>query len=258
MMKFVRGLDLCETFFKEIAQPILTTRFPLLCYSAGVIGYGSDVIEFDDAISTDHMWGPRFHLFLPEEDFELQKEKIASVFSANFPYEYQGYSTNFSPPDLNDSGVRHQEPIHQGPVNLLVEYHTLHSYFESYLGYTPFEDISISQWLTFSEHRLLGVTAGRIFHDDLGLTKVRKELDYYPRDIWLWMMAVQWTMIAEEEAFVGRFSNVGDELGARIIAARQAQRIMRLCFLMEKQYAPYSKWFGSAFKQLDLSGAENS
>jgi hypothetical protein len=28
---------------------------------------------------------------------------------------------------------------------------------------------------------------------------------------------------------------------------------MRLCFLMEKQYAPYSKWFGTAFAQLDCA-----
>ena len=25
---------------------------------------------------------------------------------------------------------------------------------------------------------------------------------------------------------------------------------MRLCFLMERQYAPYSKWFGTAFSRL--------
>jgi hypothetical protein len=26
---------------------------------------------------------------------------------------------------------------------------------------------------------------------------------------------------------------------------------MRLCFLMERRYAPYSKWFGTAFSRLD-------
>jgi hypothetical protein len=26
--------------------------------------------------------------------------------------------------------------------------------------------------------------------------------------------------------------------------------LMRLCFLMGRQYAPYSKWFGTAFTQL--------
>jgi hypothetical protein len=69
------------------------------------------------------------------------------------------------------------------------------------------------------------------------------------------MMAAQWTMIAEEEAFVGRCGYVGDELGSRVIVARQVQRIMRLCFLMEKRYTPYSKWFGSAFRQLDIAPA---
>jgi hypothetical protein len=28
---------------------------------------------------------------------------------------------------------------------------------------------------------------------------------------------------------------------------------MRLCFLMEKQYAPYPKWFGTAFSKLDCA-----
>jgi len=28
---------------------------------------------------------------------------------------------------------------------------------------------------------------------------------------------------------------------------------MRLCFLMEKQYAPYAKWFGTAFGQLAIA-----
>jgi len=253
MTRFVKGLELCESFFNEIAKPTLSTNFPSLRYSAGVIGYGSDVIGFDDEMSTDHMWGLRFHLFLPEEDFNLWKDQIAVAFSAGFPYEYQGFSTNFSPPDQNDNGVRHQELIHQGQVDPLVECHTLHSYFEGYLGYTPFEDISVSQWLTFTEHRLLGVTSGRVFHDDLGLIEVRKKLSYFPQDIWLWLMAAQWTMIGEEEAFVGRCGYVGDELGSRVVAARQVQRVMRLCFLMEKRYTPYSKWLGSAFRQLEIA-----
>ena len=43
---------------------------------------------------------------------------------------------------------------------------------------------------------------------------------------------------------------VGDELGSAIIASRLIRDVMNLCFLMEKQYAPYPKWFGTAFKQL--------
>ncbi len=143
--------------------------------------------------------------------------------------------------------------IHQGSIDPLIEYHTIRSYCEQYLGYTPDTDISVAEWLTFSEHRLQGVTSGSVFHDDLGLGEVRKTLAYFPRDIWLWMMAAQWTMIAEEEAFIGRCGSVGDEVGSQIIGTRQVQRLMRLGFLLEKRYAPYSKWFGTAFQQLEIA-----
>jgi hypothetical protein len=35
-----------------------------------------------------------------------------------------------------------------------------------------------------------------------------------------------------------------------LIAARQVKNLMKLCFLMERKFAPYSKWFGTAFNQL--------
>ena len=47
-----------------------------------------------------------------------------------------------------------------------------------------------------------------------------------------------------------RAGYVGDELGSAIIGSRLVRDIMHMCFLIEKRYAPYPKWFGSAFKQL--------
>jgi nicotinamidase-related amidase len=253
MRVFQQGLDLCESFFQQVAKPILDVHFPSLQYSAGLIGCGSEVLGYDDEMSTDHMWGPRFQLFLPEQVFEIQRNQISEAFALHFPYEFGGYSTNFSPPDEKDSGVRTPLRITSGKVDPLVEYHTLPSFFQDYLGYTLSDEISDSQWLTFSEHRLLGLTSGRLFHDDLGLDLVRQKFHYFPEDVWLWMMASQWKMIAEEEAFAGRCGFVGDDLGSRLIAARQVQRIMRLGFMLEKRYAPYSKWFGTAFNQLRIS-----
>ena len=253
MPEFVKGLDLCQAFFEDIARPIIAAVCPNLRYSAAVIGYGSDVLGFDDAMSTDHMWGPRFQLFLPADGFSDDQSRLAEAFARGFPAQFKGYSVHFSAPDPDDRGVQVPAPVTEGRVNPLVEYHTLESFFEGYLGYTPGKDIPAAQWLTFSEHRLLGVTAGQVFHDDLGLNAVREPLRYFPRDVWLWMMAAQWIMLGEEEAFSGRTGYVGDEIGSRLIAARQVQRAMRLCFLMERRYAPYSKWFGSAFQQLNAA-----
>jgi hypothetical protein len=50
-----------------------------------------------------------------------------------------------------------------------------------------------------------------------------------------------------------RSGYIGDELGSGIIASRLIRDIMNLCFLMERQYAPYPKWFGTAFKRLKCS-----
>lgn len=47
-----------------------------------------------------------------------------------------------------------------------------------------------------------------------------------------------------------RAGSVGDELGSALIGSRLVRDIMNLGFLLEKQYAPYPKWFGSAFGRL--------
>ena len=112
--------------------------------------------------------------------------------------------------------------------------------------------------MTFSENKLLAVTSGKVFHDGLGeLEDVRQKFHYYPRDVWLYQLATQWIKIFEEREFVSRCGDVGDELGSMIIASRQVRNLMRLCFLMERKYAPYSKWFGTAFSKLEC-GAELS
>jgi hypothetical protein len=64
------------------------------------------------------------------------------------------------------------------------------------------------------------------------------------------LLACQWSRIAQEESFVQRADEVGDHLGSRVIAARLTRDLMRLTLLMERTYAPYSKWLGTAFARL--------
>ncbi|MBE0698891.1 MAG: DUF4037 domain-containing protein, partial [Anaerolineaceae bacterium] len=167
------------------------------------------------------------------------------------PYTFHGYSTHFGESDEADGGTRVLGTIEHGPVAHLILFTTIEDFWQQELGVSPFQDPDPVDWLTFQEHRLLSLTAGKVFHDDLGLEEVRRRFACCPRDVWYYQLAAQWTLISQEEAFVGRTSQAGDELGSRVIAARLVERIMRLCFLMEKRYAPYSKWFGTAFQHLD-------
>jgi hypothetical protein len=95
------------------------------------------------------------------------------------------------------------------------------------------------------------VTAGAVFRDGLGeLGVARSRLAWYPADVWRHVLASQWERISEEEAFVGRCGEAGDELGSAVVAARLVRDLMRLCLLMARRYPPYGKWLGSAFAQL--------
>jgi hypothetical protein len=170
------------------------------------------------------------------------------------PREFHGYSTNFSDSEADDSPL--MTPIATGPVNHRVEIFTIKSFFNTALGVDPDEPISPKDWLTFSEQSLLSVTRGAVFFDGTGnLTAVREKFDYYPWDVWLYLLASQWRRIDQEEPFVGRCAEAGDKLGSQIIAARLTQDIIRLCFLMERMFAPYIKWLGTAFQDLEISGA---
>jgi hypothetical protein len=73
--------------------------------------------------------------------------------------------------------------------------------------------------------------------------------------VWRYLLACQWRRISQEEAFVERSAEVGDELGSAVVAGRLVRDIMRLCLLLERRYAPYAKWLGSAFAGLPMAGS---
>lgn len=246
---FLPGLDLSEAFYEEAVKPVIDKHFPELVYSAARIGHGSDVLGYDTAQSMDHDWGPKLQIFLNDSDYGVLKEELDGVLRQNLPYEIREFPTNF---DYNDDGTAKMSLIANGPVNHGVTINTVSAFFIEYLGFNPTEDLRIVDWLVLPQQMLLSIANGRVFHDDLGKLKpIVTKLEYYPHDLWLYLLANQWRRIAQEEALMGRCGQVGDELGSRIIATRLVHDMMRLCFLMERQYAPYVKWFGTAFSKLE-------
>ena len=250
MPDFIPGLQLNEAYYWEAVRPILDCQFPGLAHSAALMGPGSDVLGFDTPVSRDHEWGPRLVLFLAPAHFEEARPAVNEALRQQLPLRFRGYSTHFSPPDPQDNGTRQVLDLEQGPVEHLIAIDTITHYWGTLLGADPFQPPAPASWLTFEEQTLLSLTAGKVYHDELGLETVRQRFAYYPHDVWLYLLASQWQLISQEEAFVGRTHSVGDELGSAVIAARLVQQLMSLCFLLEKRYAPYSKWFGYAFKQL--------
>jgi len=247
---FIPGLDLAELFYKQIVKPILSQSFPDLAYSSALIGSGSEVLGFDTEMSSDHHWGPRVMIFVSSDDWREYQGKIRETLSQKLPRIFRGYPTSFTAQDPADKGVQVLDYAADGHINHRVEILTIAGFLNEYLGFDVEREITPRDWLTFPEQKLLAISAGRIFHDELGLDKVRQKFAYYPREVWLYLLASCWTRIEQEEHLMGRAGSVGDEIGSALIGARLVRDVMRLCFLMEKRYAPYAKWLGTAFRGL--------
>ena len=251
---FIPGLELAERFFLEAVSPILQKHIPDLKYSAGLIGSGSEVLGFDDIMSTDHHWGPRVMLYLPDAIFDSHGDAIRDLLAENLPACFMGYPTNWSEPNPDDNGTqRPQTANSDSPINHRVDLFTLNGFFKPYLNIDIQERLSPADWLTLPGQKLRSISAGKIFHDDLGLEVIRDRFRWYPHDVWLYILASGWARIGQEEHLMGRAGYTGDEIGSAIIASRLVRDIMRLAFHMERTHPPYPKWFGRAFAQLNCA-----
>jgi hypothetical protein len=236
---YISGLRLAREFYTVVVAPLLAGRFPRLRYAAALLGPGSEVAGLDTERSTDHDWGPRLQIFLGDDSVR-QAGAADAMLASHLPDSFRGYPVAF-PVTRDPSGAaRHR-----------VQVTGLGAWLTGQLGFDPRQEITLLDWLSVPAQRLAEVTAGEVFHDEPGeLTQARARLAWYPRDVWLYLLASQWRRIGQEEAFPGRCAEVGDELGSAVVTARLARDLMRLCLLLHRRYPPYSKWLGTAFARL--------
>ena len=229
---FVPGRALSSAFYTEVVAPLLHAR----PHSAALLGSGSDVLGFDTAVSTDHGWGPRMHVFVAESDVDAVRRDL----DAGLPEQFRGWPVRFG-----WDGV---------PTQHHVRVSTLTDWLHNHLGVDPRADMTPLDWLLLPQQALLEATRGQLHADPDGqLGRVRALLAWFPPQVHRWLLACQWERIAQEEAFVGRAAQVGDDLGSRLVTARLARELMRLAFLLSRQYWPYPKWFGTAFARLPIA-----
>jgi len=229
MSGFVPGLELCRRFYEEVVAPAVGAP-----HGAALLGAGSDVLGYDTERSTDHDWGPRCQLFVQASDLDGVRSRVLTA----LPKAYRGRLLAIG----RDGG--RLEPH--------VVIATLPAWLEGELGWNLGErKLTAVDWLLIPQTRLLGITQGAVFADpDDDLGRLRRRLAWCPDAVWWWLLACQWQRLSQEEPFVQRTAEVGDQLGSAVLAGRLVRDCMRLALLMGRRYAPYSKWLGTAFAGL--------
>jgi hypothetical protein len=244
---FVPGLELAGDFYHGVVRPLLAGEFPGLRFAAALLGPGSEVAGFDTERSTDHDWGPRLQLLLPDEPADASTQgtqgtaaAITAMLARRLPESFRGYPVRFALSGEPAGSARHH-----------VRVAGLGGWLTWLLGFDPRGGVTLLDWLATPTQRLAELTTGEVFHDAPGeLTSARQALAWYPGDVWRYVLACQWQRVDQEEPFAGRCAEAGDELGSLVVTARLARDLMRLCLLMHRRYPPYSKWLGTAFARL--------
>ena len=187
----MKGLELCERFYFDVVRETVEELVSPASYSAGLTGWGSEVLGYDDEFSRDHNWGPRLQIFLSPAISENNSDPLNNRLSASLPGEFLGYSTHFGPSVNGDQLA--MSPAGSGPIRHMIEIWNIPDYCRKFLELEDPASIKPIEWLSLDEHKLLGVTVGKVFHDGHGgLEALRSALRFYPSDVRLFLLARQW------------------------------------------------------------------
>jgi hypothetical protein len=230
------GLDISQEFIHGILLPLLREELQedYNRIAVAVVGTGSDVLGLDDEISRDHHWGPRANVMHLREDASRIEPKIQNALN-KVPSKFGQFDVQVSIGNL--TGVCYCE---------------IETFFHRFLGSDPLPSKDLD-WLGLCEVDLFHVTAGTIVYDGLGeLTRRCNALAYYPDNVWKKRIA-DWCMYVtgrDAPYNLHRVSKRHDDLTCTIYFGLCVKRLMELCFTLNRQYAPYTKWLNRLFRKL--------
>jgi hypothetical protein len=251
----MQGLELCEQFYWQVVRPLIERRAPQLLgrHAAGLIGYGSDVLGYDDDRSWDHEWGPRCLIWLQEADYARHAAELDRALAGELPLTFGGHSTRF----VEYPALKVLVPAHQGQPGVHhVALTTVPRHLRIGLGLQSLPPGTL-EWLCMPEQKLLEWTGGRVFDDPVGeITRARRELAYLPDHVWHFKLLYAWERLGHVDV-VALNALRGDTLSARLNLAKLVEGIVRIVFLLNRRYCPGTpKWLSRAFDALPRLAGE--
>ncbi len=205
--------------------------------AAGLVGYGSECLGFDDEISTDHDYGPSFCIWLPREIYIQCGREMQAAYDA-LPKEFMGCA------------ARVEEEQGRGRVGVLC----LEDFYLEILGRDCVPETD-AEWLAVSESALATATNGAVFEDPCGkFTGIREGLlAYYPKEVWLKKLAESLAKAAQAGQYnYARAMKRGERVAAELALTEFVKETMQIVYLLNKKYAPFYKWMHRGMQELAI------
>lgn len=236
----MKGLELAESYYRAVGQPVLAARFAGWeeRLAAGLAGPGSECFGFDDEISRDHDWGPAFCLWLGDEEYLEIGDRLREAY-LELPPVFMGFGPRRASPG---------EEWRVGPCRTS-------DFFRRFTGLDRPPE-TLEEWLRIPEANLAACTNGKIFSDPGGgFTRWRQALLDYPEDVRLDRIASLCLSVGQTGQYnFARSVRRAEPFAAAYSAVKFGADAIGLVFLLNRRYAPFYKWLHRAVGDLPLLG----
>lgn len=261
----IPGLELCRRYYEEYGRPMIAEKFrayePVI--AVGLVGKGSDCFGYDDALSRDHDYGPRFVMWVTKKVYEEIGEELQEA--------YEGLPGSFM-------GVERVETFHgRDRCGVMV----IEDFYKNILGFNLVgmlarnqEDMvsgkdpavagkdpavtgkdpavtgretmdTIKSWLAVHDYALAAAVNGEVFRDDEGIFSMYRDMlkEYYPKAVWYRKIAQTCALFSQSGQYnLPRMRMRGQFVAAELAKAECAKQAMKLYYLLNRTYAPHDKW----------------
>lgn len=240
-MKVVKGLELSQKYYETYGRTMIDKRFPEIAdqTAAGLVGYGSECLGFDDEISRDHDYGPSFCIWLPGEIYARYGKSVQAAYDA-LPKEFMGY------------GARIEQEQGKGRVGALC----LEDFYREILGRDTLP-MTEAEWLMIPEEALATATSGSVFEDRCGAFSAFRKglLCYYPERVWRRKLADALAKAAQAGQYnFARAMRRGERVAAELALGEFVRESMHMVYLLNRTYAPFYKWMHRGLRELAVGG----
>lgn len=232
----MKGLDLSRKYFEKCGLPLLQEKYSLYLnrMAVGLVGDGSECFGYDDSISQDHDFGPKFCIWLNDHDYDAIAEELDYDYR-NLRKEFLGFYTA----DCNNYDGYHRHGVMR-----------ISGFYLDYTG-CPSGPRTWQEWLRVPEHLLASCTNGEIFIDNSGeFSQIRTHiLNEMPLDIYKKKLAATAFNIAQSGQYNYLRCLKHHESGAAHLAVAEfVNNAVRMIYLLNKRYCPYYKWMFRGLK----------
>ena len=286
----ISGMVLARAFWNDCGKPMIATKYPEYQgrIAAGLVGHGSECLGFDDVYSQDHDFGPRFCLWLTDEDYaaigarlQADYEALDRAFTVDGQGDprFRGHGKAISAADRTDAGNAGIDgngttsasmppeafadtdrtpatPRAQGE-NRRDGVFRINDFFERLTNYPEAPaQTDYAAWLTLPEATLATATNGRVFADPLGMfSKTRQGFTFMPEDVRVSLISRRLGMMAQAGQYnLPRMLERGDGAAAMLSITQFVDATASLVFLINEPvsvgYLPYYKWRFAALRKL--------